>query len=90
MAHFARVEGGIVQEVIVVANDAIDGGTFPDSEALGLALLAESGIQGEFHQCSFSGAFRGVYPGVGWLWDGENFINPYPAPIPEGPITKSV
>lgn len=73
MAHFARVENGIVREVLVVSNDALD----PDNEEVsGQALLAESGISGEFVQCSYSGSFRGAYPGVGYLWDGENFTPP--------------
>lgn len=70
MAHFARIEEGVVREILVVGNDAID----PDNEeATGIALLAESGIDGEFVQCSYSGSFRGCYPGIGYLWDGENF-----------------
>lgn len=69
MAHFARIEDGVVREVVVVANAAIGGGTFPDSEALGQELLAESGFTGTWLQCSYSGSFRGVYPGIGWAYD---------------------
>lgn len=76
MAHFAQVEDGIVRQVIVVANDAIDGGTFPDSEPLGQAMLAESGFTGTWLQCSYSGSFRGAFPGQGWLWDGTEFSAP--------------
>jgi hypothetical protein len=87
MAHFARIQDGIVQEVIVIANDALD----PDSEeASGIALLAESGFDGNFVQCSYSGSFRGAFPGIGWQWDGENFIAP-PDPEPAlDPITPAV
>lgn len=73
MAHFARIEGGIVREVIVVANEALDP---DDEETSGRAVLAQSGIAGEFVQCSYNGSFRGAYPGAGWLWDGENFTPP--------------
>lgn len=76
MAHFALIEDGIVRQVIVVANDAINGGTFPESEPLGQAMLAESGFTGTWLQCSYSGSFRGAYPGQGWSWDGTNFIAP--------------
>lgn len=86
MAHFARVENGIVREVIVVSNDAIDSS---DEEASGRAVLAESGIAGEFWQCSYSGSFRGCYPAAGYLWDGENFIDPKVTPEPE-PLTPAV
>lgn len=83
MAHFARVEDGIVREVIVVTNDALDA---QDEETSGLALLAASGIDGDFIQCSYTGSMRGCYPGAGYLWDGENFS---PPPAPE-PITPAV
>lgn len=80
MAHFARIEDGIVREVIVVANAAIDGGTFPDSEPLGQAMLAESGFTGDWLQCSYSGSFRGAYPGAGWRYDADadEFVPPAP------------
>ena len=82
MAHFACVQDGIVQQVVVVANAAIDGGVFPDSEELGKALLADSGLSGEWLQCSYSGTFRGAYPGQGWTYDPalDEFIAP---PVPE-------
>lgn len=83
MAHFAKVDNGIVTGVLVVANDALDPS---DEETSGRLLLAESGIEGEFWQCSYSGSFRGCYPGRGHLWDGENFT---PPPTTE-PTTEAV
>jgi len=44
MAHFAKIENGIVTEVIVISN-----------ETLGI---------------------RGVYAGIGYSWDGTNFVAP--------------
>lgn len=78
MAHFARMNGDAVQDVIVVANDAIGGGNFPDSEPLGQAFLAECGFTGTYLQCSYSGSFRGAYPGPGWRYDAEadKFVGP--------------
>lgn len=73
MAHFARIDNGIVQEVLVVANDAIDPN---DEEASGIALLAESGVEGGFVQCSYTGSMRGAYPAAGWRWDGATFTPP--------------
>lgn len=80
MAHFARIEDGIVREIIVVSNDAIDGGAFPASEPLGQAMLADSGFSGEWLQCSYNGTFRGAYPGVGWTYDkqADQFVFPSP------------
>lgn len=81
MAHFARIEDGQVREIVVIANDAVDGGVFPDSEKLGRELLAASGFTGEWVQCSYSGAFRGAYPGTGYAYDpATGFAKPEPAP----------
>ncbi len=87
MAHFARIQRGIVQEVIVVNNDDLDGGIFPDSEPVGQSFLRESLILGEWRQCSYSGSFRGAYPGQGWTYDAvaDGFT---PPPVPE-PITEA-
>lgn len=84
MAHFARVDNGIVTQVIAVNNDAIDGGAFPESEPVGQAMLAESGFDGTWLQCSFSASFRGCFPGVGWTYDADldEFVPP-PAPVIE-------
>ena len=89
MAHFARIENGVVVSVVVVSNDAIGGGGYPDSEALGQALLAESGIDGDWRQCSYSGSFRGAYPGIGWAYDEVDGFAPRvpPAPSPDDEIT---
>lgn len=83
MAHFARIEANAVVEVVVVNNDAIDGGRYPESETLGQALLAQSGIPGEWLQCSYSGAFRGCYPSAGWTYDVENDMFVPPLDVPE-------
>jgi len=70
MAHFAQVNANnLVTAVIVVANDAIDGGNYPESEPIGQAFLADCGLEGEWLQCSYSGSFRGIFPGVGSFYD---------------------
>jgi hypothetical protein len=79
MAHFARIdESNIVQEKHVINNDDINGGNFPESEALGQALQASLGLAGNWLQCSYSGSFRGAYPGIGWTYDAEldEFVPP--------------
>jgi hypothetical protein len=79
MAHFAEIdENGIVLQVHVIDNDDIDGGNFPESEPLGQALQASLGIPGTWLQCSYSGSFRGVYPGKGWTYDAglDVFVQP--------------
>ena len=77
MAHFAQVNAdNLVTNVIVVANDAIDGGNYPESEAIGQAFLADCGLTGEWLQCSYSGSFRGAFPGLGSSYDStlDKFI----------------
>ena len=77
MGHFARVDDdGIVREVIVVANAAMDDLPFPESEPIGQEMLAQSGFVGTFVQCSYSASFRGCYPGIGFSFDGANFVPP--------------
>jgi len=75
MAHFARIENGIVREVIVVGNDDAP------TEAAGQAFIASIGLTGEWVQTSYNnnpveGASRGKYAGIGDLWDGTVFSTP--------------
>lgn len=42
---------------------------FPDTEALGQAVLAESGFDGEWIQTSYNAKFRGLYAGVGYKYN---------------------
>jgi hypothetical protein len=75
MAHFAKVENGIVSQVIVVSNDDCGGGDFPTSEPVGQAFIASIGLTGEWLQTSYHANFRGKYAGIGDIWDGTNFIS---------------
>jgi hypothetical protein len=75
MAHFARIENGIVAQVIVVSNDDA-----PD-EATGQAFIAAIGLAGHWVQCSYNnnpveGKSRGKYAGIGDHWDGTTFTTP--------------
>jgi len=75
MAHFAKIENGVVREVIVVGN-----GDAP-TEAAGQAFIASIGLSGEWVQTSYNnnaveGASRGKYAGIGDLWDGSVFASP--------------
>lgn len=78
MAHFAKVENGIVREVIVIANDDCAGGNFPESEAAGQAFIASIGLSGEWRQTSYNGNFRQKYAGIGDQFDDVNdaFVSP--------------
>ena len=88
MAHFARIDDGIVREVIVIDNADCGGGDFPESEPIGQAFIASIGLAGEWLQTSYNGNFRGAYAGIGYTYDAEldEFIAPA-APEIEAPIT---
>jgi hypothetical protein len=75
MAHFAKVENGVVREVIVIGN-----GDAP-TEAAGQAFIASIGLAGEWVQTSYNsnlveGQDRGKYAGIGDVWNGSQFVSP--------------
>jgi len=81
MAHFARIESGIVREVIVVNNSELDdNGT--ESEAKGIAFCRSLFGDGtDWAQTSYNGnpidgVDRGPYAGIGYGWDGTKFTAP--------------
>ena len=78
MAHFAKIENGIVREVLVIGNDDCGGGDFPESEPIGQAFIASLGIAGEWKQTSYNANFRSKYAGIGDTYDAEldQFISP--------------
>jgi len=85
MAHFAKVDNGIVGQVIVVANDDCGGGTMPESEPIGQAFIASLGIAGEWLQTSYHANFRALYAGSGMTYDpalDEFVAPPLPEPVP--------
>jgi hypothetical protein len=83
MAHFAKIENGVVREVIVVGNADCGGGDFPESEAAGQAFIASIGLAGEWKQTSYNANFRGKYAGIGDTYDAVNDVFVSPTPIGE-------
>ena len=71
MAHFAKVENNIVDQVIVVSNDDCNNLEFPESEPVGQAFIASLGLSGEWLQTSYNANFRGTYAGVGFTYDAD-------------------
>ena len=93
MAHFAQVDsGGIVRQVIVVDNKDCGGGTYPESNAIGQAFIAQIGLAGNWEQTSYSNSFRETYAGQGFTFDAANdvFVSPaVPEPVVEpAPVKK--
>ena len=87
MAHFARVEDGIVREVIVVNNTDCGGGDYPASNPIGQAFIASIGLNGQWEQTSYNGNFRGKYAGQGDTFDpvADVFVSPAVPDLVETP-----
>lgn len=70
MAHFAEVKNGVIGQVIVVANEVLEGKEFPDSEPIGIAFCKSLfGENTEWLQTSYNGKFRGRFAGSGMTYD---------------------
>jgi len=75
MAHFAKVDNGVVSQVIVVSNDDAP------TEAAGKAFIASIGLAGEWVQTSYNANFRSKYAGIGDIYDAVNDV--FVAPVTE-------
>jgi len=76
MAHFARIENGIVNQVIVINNEVILDENGTEQESIGVDFCKSLyGPHTEWVQTSYNGSFRGKYASGGDTWDGENFIS---------------
>ena len=81
MAHFARVEGGLVQQVIVVNNNVIQDDDGNEQESLGLAFCQSLyGADTTWAQTSYNATFRKNFAGIGYSYDTSRdaFIAPQP------------
>ena len=72
MAHFAKIDNGIVAQVIVVNNETLGDLEFPESEAAGQEFIASLGLDGTWKQTSYNATFRGKYAGAGDTYDEDN------------------
>lgn len=74
MSHFAKVEGGIVTQVIVVEQDVLDTGLFGDPS---LWKQTSYNTRGGIHYDPITNepddkpAMRGNYAGIGYIYDSE-------------------
>ena len=79
MAHFARVEDGIVREVIVVNNEVLLDENGTEQESIGADFCKSLyGADTEWVQTSYNATFRGKYAGSGDKYDAEldEFVSP--------------
>jgi len=74
MAHAARIEDGIVREVIVVPNDLDE----TESDAAIEAYIHGIGLTGTWIRTSYNNNIRGRYAGIGFRYDAEldEFVAP--------------
>jgi len=68
-AHAARIENGIVREVIVIPH-------MDDDDDQITEYCNSIGLPGLWVDTSYTGARRGKFAGVGDTFDGDNFIAP--------------
>jgi hypothetical protein len=71
MAHYAKIENGLVTDVIVVSNE---------HETDGQEWLNSIGLDGVWIQTSYNGNIRKNYAGIGYSYDEQldAFIPPKP------------
>ena len=84
MAHFARIENGIVTNVYVLVNSVITDSTGNEQGSLGKKFLADlyGGKPSDYVQCSYNGNIRGAYPAPSYSYNKKRdiFIAPQPGP----------
>jgi hypothetical protein len=73
MAHFAKIEEGIVTQVVVVGNE---------HETNGEAYLNSLGLEGTWVQTSYNGNIRGKFAGIDDIYDSVADV--FVAPVREG------
>ena len=69
MAHFAKIENGIVTNILVVDNQ---------HETYGQQYLNDLGLEGTWIQTSYNANFGKKYAGIGDTFDGTNFKSAEP------------
>ena len=79
MAHFAKIEDGVVTQVIVVDNKDCADATGVEKESIGIAFC-ERLFGGTWKQTSYNGTIRKNYAGLGYTFDEDldAFVPPKP------------
>ena len=81
MAHFARIENGVVTQVTVVKNDILLDGNGDEQESLGVSFLQNLfGSDTSWKQTSYNNNLRKNFAGIGYSYDSarDAFIAPQP------------
>jgi len=79
MAHFAKIENGVVTQVIVVDNKDTADASGVEKEYIG-AAFCERLLGGTWKQTSYNGNMRKNYAGIGYTYneDIDAFVPPKP------------
>ena len=79
MAHFVKIENGVVTQVIVVDNKDCADANGVEKEYIG-AAFCERLFGGEWKQTSYNGNMRKNYAGIGYSYnaDIDAFVPPQP------------
>jgi hypothetical protein len=79
MAHFAKLENGIVREVIVVNNEVLKDEKGIEQESIGIDFCKSLyGEDTEWVQTSYNATFRGKYASSSDIYDSvkDEFVTP--------------
>lgn len=88
MSHFAKIENGIVQQVIVAEQDFID---TLEGQWVQTSYNTRGGIHYAPNSWESDGgiALRGNYAGIGYIYDAENDVFYEPAPYKSWILNQS-
>ena len=81
MAHFARIENGVVQQGIVVDNSVLLDGNGDEQESLGVEFCRSLfGADGDWKQTSYNHNIRKNFASIGYQYDAarDAFIGASP------------
>ena len=82
MSHFAKVENGIVIQVIVAEQDVIDSGLFGDG-------WIQTSYNTQYNQHPDGRPLRGNFAGVGYTYDETNDVFYPPKPFESWILNKT-
>jgi len=91
MSHFAHVQNGIVDQVIVAEQDFINSGAVgPANEWVQTSYNTRGNVHyGQDGQPDGGVALRGNYAGVGYTYDSQNDVFYAPQPFPSWTLNQS-
>jgi len=91
MSHFAKIQNGVVTEVIVAEQDFINSGLVgPASDWVQTSYNTRGGVHyGEDGQPDGGTALRGNYAGIGYTYDSAHDVFYAPQPYPSWTLNNT-